>query len=124
LSDAGARRVECARPNAGALVSIGHWRDKPALARFAADGRGFGDSDGGFGITYPSDLDAHDRGKGVEIPDGHVLAYGFWGNAAGGYEVLVPEPLYRHVLAEVLECMGLGREAAEVRSLGGGSGVG
>ena len=112
-------------PTMAALISIRHWRDKPALARFAADRHGFGDSDGGFGITYPSDLDEHDRQvEGIEIPEGHVLAYGFWGNSTGGYEVLVPERLYHHVLAEVLECVGLSREAAAVRSLDGGAGVG
>jgi hypothetical protein len=101
-----------------ALISIRHWRDKPALAGFAAARQGFGDSDGGFGITYPSDLDEHDRDvEGVKIPDGHVLAYGFGGDAVGGYEVLVPEPLYCQVLAEVLDCIGLCREAGEVRSL-------
>jgi hypothetical protein len=108
-----------------ALISIRHWRDKLALARFAVARHGFGDSDGGFGITYPSDLDEHDREvEGVKIPEGHVLAYGFWGDATSGYEVVVPESLYRNVLAEVLDCMGLCREAMEVRALDGASGVG
>jgi hypothetical protein len=103
-----------------ALVSVRHWRDKAQLAHFAVEGHGFGDSDGGFGITYPGDLDEHDRAvEGAVIPDGYVLAYGFWGEERGGYEVLVPQGLYHHVLAEVLECVGLPREAATVRSLGG-----
>ena len=64
-------------PTMAALIAIRHWRDKAALARFAADRHGFGDSDGGFGITYPSDLDEHDRQvEGVTIPEDHVLAYG------------------------------------------------
>lgn len=112
-------------PTLAALIAIRHWRDKSALARFAADRHGFGDSDGGFGITYPSDLDEHDRAvEGVQIPTGHVLAYGFWGGSAGGYEVLVPEALYRRVLSEVLECLGLRQDAAMVRALDGGPGVG
>lgn len=105
-------------PTLAALISIRHWHDKAALARFAVVGHGFGDSDGGFGITYPSDLDEYHREvDGVKIPEGHVLAYGFWGKAAGGYEVLVPQRLYRRVLVQVLECIGLSNEAAVVRRL-------
>jgi hypothetical protein len=67
------------------------------------------------GITYPGDLDEYDRlVLEYDIPDGFVLAYGFWG-PPDGYEVRVPEWLYRNVLAEVLECIGLWREAASVR---------
>jgi hypothetical protein len=106
-------------PTMAALVSVRHWRDKAQLARFAVEGHGFGDSDGGFGITYPGDLDEHDRAAEGVIPDGYVSAYGFWGEERGGYEVLVPQGLYHRVLAEVLECVGLPREAATVRSLGG-----
>ena len=93
----------------------------PSLAQsgvtvqFALERHGFADSNGGFGITYPGDLDEHDRViEGRHIPEEYVLAYGFWGPPSG-YEVLVPEWLYRDVLAEVLECLGMWREAASVR---------
>jgi hypothetical protein len=106
-------------PTAAALASIRHGHDLAQLARFAAERHGFGDSDGGFGITYPSDLDEYDRATGAaEIPDGHVLAYGFWGGGAGGYDVLVPESLYLRVLEGELERHGLSQEAAAVRSIG------
>src|SRR6185437_8487959 len=102
-------------PTFAALTAIRHWPDKSSLARFAIERHGFGDSNGGFGITYPGDLDEYDReANDRQIPDGFVLAYGFWGQP-DGYEVLVPEWLYRDVLAEVLECLGLSREAASVR---------
>lgn len=103
-------------PTFAALAAIRHWSDKPRLAQFALERHGFGDSNGGFGVTYPGDLDDYDRTvDGCKIPEGFVLAYGFWG-PPDGYEVLVPEWLYRDVLAEVLECLGLWQEAASVRA--------
>jgi hypothetical protein len=104
-------------PTLAALIAIRHWRDKSALARYAGDRHGFGDSDGGFGVTYPSDLDDADRGTaGADIPASHVLAYGRWGDGhPDGWEVLVPEPLFLAVLAEVLECCGMREDAARVR---------
>jgi attachment invasion locus protein len=102
-------------PTFAALTAIRHWPDKTELARFAGERHGFGDSDGGFGVTYPDDLDEHEWAvKGRSIPPGFALAYGFWGPPEG-YEVLVPEWLYRDVLAEVLECLGLSHEASSVR---------
>jgi hypothetical protein len=101
-----------------ALAAIRHWPDKLSLVRFALDRRGYGDSDGGFGITYPGDLDEYAREiEGCHIPDGFVLAYGFWGPAQGGYEILIPEKLYLEVLAGVLEGLDLPHEAASVRAL-------
>ena len=102
-------------PTFAALTAIRHWSDKLSLAGFAIERHGFGDSDGGFGITYPGDLDEFDRVvEERHIPNGFVLAYGF-GGPPDGYEVLVPEWLYRDVLAEVLECLGMYREAGRVR---------
>lgn len=105
-------------PTFAALTTIRHGAAKASperLVRFALDRHGFGDSDGGFGITYPNDLDEYERVvERRSIPDGFVLAYGFWG-PPDGYEVLVPEWLYRDVLAEVLECLGMWREASSVR---------
>ena len=102
-------------PTFAALTAIRHWSNKPSLVQYALDRHGFGDTDGGFGITYPGDLDeyAHEV-EGRHIPDGFVQAYGFWG-PPDGYEILVPEWLYRDVLAEVLACLGMREEATRVR---------
>lgn len=106
-------------PTFAALVSIRHWPDKRSLVRMALARHGYGDSNGGFGITYSGDLDDHDRTtQGLDIPEGFVMAYGFWGPPEG-YHVLVPEWLYRDVLAEVLECLGLWQEASSVRTADG-----
>ncbi len=102
-------------PTFAALTAIRHWSNKRDLVQFAIDRHGFGDSDSGFGITYPGDLDDRDRFEGRHILEGFVQAYGF-GGPPDGYEVLVPEWLYCDVLAEVLESLGLPREAASVRS--------
>jgi hypothetical protein len=103
-------------PISAVLASIRHWHNKANLAQFAIEGHGFGNTDGGFGITYPRDLDVHDREvEHVEIPAGYVLVYGFWGDEAGGYHVLVAEAEYRRILAEELERLHLPREAAMVR---------
>ena len=105
-----------------ALISIRHWSSLEQLAQFAARRHGFGDSNGGFGITYPTDLDEYDREVDkIAIPDGHVLAYGFWGASGphGGYDVLVPESLYLSVLADELSRSGFEQAATVVRGLGG-----
>jgi len=108
-------------PTFAALVAIRHWHDKSSLARCALDRTGFGDSNGGFGIRYPDEPGEHSTGR--RIPPGFVLAYGFWGPPEG-YEVLVPEWLYRDVLAEVLGCLGRFDEAASVRMSRGWLGPG
>lgn len=110
-----------------ALISIRHWSRLEDLAAFAAERHGFGDSNGGFGITYPTDLDEYDREVDkIAIPDGHVLAYGFWGESGsyGGYDVLVPEALYLSVLAGELSRSGFDQAATKVRALCGGPAVG
>jgi hypothetical protein len=86
------------------------------LAEFAARRHGFANSDGGFGIVYPSDLDECDFASGAYIPDGFVEVYGFWG-PPDGYEVLVPEAEYLDQLAGVLSAAGYAAQAARVRSL-------
>ena len=92
-------------PTFAALTTIRHDAAKATperLVRFATDRHGFGDSDGGFGSTYPSDLhESQQVVVGRCIPEGFVLAYGFWG-PPNGYEVLVAEWLYRDVLAEAV----------------------
>jgi len=57
-------------PETAVRSAIGHWSRLPDLAEFAVRQHGFGDTDGGFGVTYPCDLDAYDRESGRFIPAG------------------------------------------------------
>ena len=109
--------MEAPEPETAVRDAIRHWSRLSELAEFAACRHGFGDSDGGFGVTYPGDLDEYDRVvDGFAIPEGFVQVYGFWG-APDGYEVLVPEAAYLHTLADVLSAAGHLAEASRVRSL-------
>lgn len=104
-------------PEGAARAAIRHWSRLPELAEFAALRHGFGNSDGGFGVTYPGDLDEYDREvDGVSIPEGFVQVYGFWG-PPNGYEVLVTELVYLTELAAVLSAKGHEPEADQVRML-------
>ncbi|WP_136810751.1 hypothetical protein [Desulfosediminicola flagellatus] len=86
---------------------IGFWSDLSQLSEFAKKRHGYGNSDGGFGITYEHDLDDYDRDvEGSFIPKGHVEVYGYWGKP-DGYEIHIKEHDYLLVLAEVLEKEGL-----------------
>lgn len=109
--------MESPTPEVAAREAIRHWSRLPELADFAARRHGFGDSDGGFGVTYPGDLDDHDRKvDGTEIPAGYVQVYGFWG-PPNGYELLVRELVYLDALAAELLAAGHSRESARVQSL-------
>ncbi len=94
-----------------------HWSNIAQLADFAEAQHGFGDTNGGFGATYPGDLDPYHREvDGMLIPEGFVEICGFWGSPEG-YEILVPESYYQKILSELLSETGH-REAAErVRQL-------
>lgn len=85
------------------------------LPRYAIKMHGYGDSNGGFGITYPDDLDEYQREvERVIIPRGMVQAYGYWGPPEG-YEFLVTEVTYLKVLAEVLFEKKLFNEANSIK---------
>ena len=100
-----------------AREAIRHWSRLTELAEFAALRHGFGNSDGGFGVTYSEDLDQYDRVMdGICIPKGFVLAYGFWG-LPNGYEVLIPETIYLVQLAVMLSEAGHAVEAKQVRTM-------
>jgi hypothetical protein len=103
-------------PESAASDAIRHWRRLSELAVFAARRHGYGDSDGGFGVTYPHDLDDFDRASGAHIPEGFVQVYGFWGPPSG-YEILVAETVYLDALATALLVAGHTSEAEQVRSL-------
>lgn len=92
------------------------WSRIEDLPGYAMKRHGFGDSNGGFGITYPEDLDEYQRKvERVSIPAGMVQAYGYWGPPRG-YELLVAEARYLMVLAEILLEKGLPNEAACVKA--------
>jgi hypothetical protein len=87
------------------------------LAEYAVNRHGFGDSDGGNGLTYPGDLDEYDREvAGINIPEGFIQVYGRWG-PPHGYELLVLETDYLTILGQMLADKGYSAECRQVRSL-------
>jgi attachment invasion locus protein len=109
--------VQAPQSEAAAREAIRHWSRLPQLAEFAGRRHGFGDSDGGFGVTYPGDLDEYARVmEGAHIPEGFVQVYGYWG-LPDGYEVLVNELVYLDTLADALWAAGHLDEAAQVQAL-------
>lgn len=92
--------------------------NKPTdLADFAKKRHGFGDSNGGFGVVYPGDLDEYQREiEGLSIPEGMVEIYGYWG-LPNGYEKFVREADYLSVLACVLREQGDLRKSDAILSL-------
>ena len=80
-----------------------HGFDSSQLVQFAEQRHGWGDSNGGFGVTYPGDLDEYDKEvEKINIPDGYIEIYGFWGAKEGGYELVVKEYDYLDKLLQVL----------------------
>ena len=108
--------MEQPTPEAAICDVVRNWSRLSELADFAAHRHGFGDTDGGFGVTYPSDLDDFDRASGENIPAGFVKVYGYWGSPTG-YEIYVPEMAYLETLASVLLAAGHTVEAQRVRIL-------
>lgn len=109
--------MDAPTPQIAIREAIRHWSSLTALSGFAIQRHGYGDSDGGFGVTYPGDLDEFDSlVDGVRIPEGFVQVYGFWG-PPDGYVLLVYEALYLDTLAGMLSEAGHNAEAAQVRAL-------
>jgi hypothetical protein len=78
------------------IVSYSAYSDA-RLIEAAVQRRGLSNSDGGFGVIYPSDLDDYDRATQPLIPPGFVCVYTFFG-ARDGDEFTIPESLYLEVL--------------------------
>ena len=98
--------------------AIMDWSQLSQLADFAQLRHGYCNSNGGFGVTYPGDLDEYDvHVDGIQIPLGKVLVFGLAIAAPPGWELLVDESDYLHVLAEVLKERGLTTEAERVTAL-------
>jgi hypothetical protein len=97
------------------LEVIGMWSSLSELSEFAIKRHGFGNSDGGFGITYPDDQDEYgiEIEKETVIQQGFVGAYGFWG-LPDGYEFQISEHTYLEVLSKKLIDEGCNDEANKI----------
>lgn len=98
------------------LDAIRSWSCPSDLARFARERHGYGNTDGGFGVTYPGDLDEYDKAHGAAIADGFIEVYGFWG-PPDGYEFHVPETQYLQVLAAYFRACGRNAQAQVIDAL-------
>lgn len=99
-------------PETAIRDAIWHWPPLPQLAEFAVERHGYWDGDGGFGVTYPDDLDEYDREvDGQHVPAGYVRVSGFRCRRGEGYDLLVYETTYLETLAAVLSENGLEAEA-------------
>jgi len=99
------------------LETIRHWSRPKELVDFAKKRHGFGDDDGGFGVTYPGDLDEYDREvENRDIKEGFVEVYGFLGSP-DEYEFVVEESEYLNVLIGFLKDQMLYNEAKRVEDL-------
>ena len=102
-------------PNRAMLDAMRSWSRAADLATFAAARHGYGNSDGGFGVTYPADLDA-DELEVMALEDGMVMVYAFFG-PPNGTELAVPESQYLECLAAYLDALALSDDAVRVRAL-------
>lgn len=84
-----------------AIDAMRHWRSSEELVAFAEARHGYTDTDGFFGISYPSDLDESDRANGDSIPDGIVEAIAWYGAHEGPRNQL-PEEEYLELLMQFL----------------------
>ena len=104
--------------NRAILDAMRSWSRAADLSGFAAARHGYGNSDGGFGVTYPSDMDA-DELEASGLEDGMVMVYAFFGPPDGS-ELAVPESEYLDCLAAFLDAHALAADAARVRALRAG----
>jgi len=71
------------------------------LVRFANDRHGFGGDDGGYGVTYPSDLDAYEREVEQQfIPEGSIEIYC---SAYTDKDIIITEKQYLAALKQYLD---------------------
>ena len=96
---------------------IDSWPQLAQLVSFATKRHGYCDSNGGFGITYPNDLDEYQREVDRQVmPEPMVEVFGYWGQT-NSYSMLVTEAQYLRVLASLLRERGLEIEAGDVDKL-------
>ena len=93
------------------------------LSKFALARHGYGNTDGGCGVTYPSDLDDYDRQvERISIREGFVRVYTGWGfvesrEDLGGAECEIPETTYLEILRQILAHNGRHADAEDVARL-------
>lgn len=97
---------------------IDAWSTLAQLADFAEQRHGFGNSNGGFGVIYPSDVDEYmAEVEGVNVPERMVLLYGYAHANPPGYEVLIQESVYLVNLLVVLLEKDMPAEAQRVGNI-------
>lgn len=112
------KRMDAPEPSTACREVILEWRRLAELADFAERRHGYGNSNGGFGVHYPEDLDEYDiHVDGIQIPVGSLLLYGYAFVIPPGYEVLVDEKVYLRTLKDVLLEHGLVADAERVAVL-------
>jgi hypothetical protein len=84
-----------------AIDAMRSWSNIAQLVTFAEARQGYENTDGFFGITFPSDLDESDRANGVSIPEGFVEAKAWYGAHDGEVHQL-PETEYLELLRQFL----------------------
>ena len=94
------------------ILSYG-WPPLDKLVEFAVKRHGFGGDDGYYGITYPSDLDDHDRVNGYTIPEG-IVEISYWDGEIK--EVLIEKKEYLTLLLAHLDKLDVPELAREIRS--------
>ncbi len=110
--------LEAPEPQAACREAILDWSDLSQLAEFAKLRHGYGNSNGGFGVIYPDDLDEYDiQVERINIPPGTLLVYGLAIALPPGWEVSVDERVYLGVLSSILNEHGLVVEAARVERM-------
>ncbi|MFN3149071.1 hypothetical protein [Bremerella sp.] len=97
-------QYKCAPHTPARKAAVDAIRNGPSvndLVTLAEARHGYTNTDGYFGITYPSDLDDHDRANGESIPNGFVHAIAWYG-ANNGETHELPERDYLELLRQFL----------------------
>lgn len=91
----------CTAARTAAIDAIRTWSNFADLVVFAESRHGYQNTDGYFGITYPSDVDDFDRANGHSIVDDFVEANAGYGVSAIETHQL-PESEYLELLRQFL----------------------
>jgi hypothetical protein len=112
-------RYTCEPNTAGrkaAIDAMRHWSNVEDLVAFAEARHGYEDTDGFFGITYPTDLDEFELANGHAIAEGNVEANAWYG-AHDGPTHQLPEKEYLELLKQFLTLNGRASLAGRIDKL-------